>query len=118
MSRASGLPAHVDPELWILTYKHPSHREYLVGNSHTFPGRMSAYCPEENRGFSVSKFEIERCSAYSRRWIDGFLHGNTPPAPDDDDVTPREWESRFARWRELAATFHETGQWPPSSGDE
>ena len=43
----------IDEALWIRVSGCAS-QDYLVGNSHTFPGRMSAYCPTDGIHYSVS----------------------------------------------------------------
>ena len=104
----------VDEQLWIRT-SGCGDRDYLVGNGHTFPGRISCYCPTRDVGFSISLSEIEEMSAESARWVAGFLAGNEP-RPEDmfgpgihdaDDSDPR-----WARWRQAVSEFRTTGTWP------
>lgn len=39
----------IDEKLWIRTSGCEG-LDYLVGNCHTFPGRMGAYCPRKGVG--------------------------------------------------------------------
>lgn len=102
--RPSQLPNGVDPRLWII-WGDPSTRVYLVGNSHTFPGRMSAYHPD-GWEVSVSKFEILEASELAWAWIDGFLRGNEPSAPQDND------EEADLAWEAIVTEFRRTGDLP------
>ena len=104
----------LDKDLWIRTSGCDG-RDYLVGNCHTFRGRMGAYCPDRDVGYSVSISEIEDMSPEAARWVAGFLSGNEP-SPEDmfgpgihdaHDSDPR-WE----RWRAALADFRATGEWP------
>lgn len=99
------MPDWVDESLvfWIKDY--PA-RCFFVGNSHTYPGRMSAWDEDEECEFSVSKFEIERLSDGARAWMEGFLFGAEPPPPLDGDANER------AEWRRRLKVFHETGDLP------
>ncbi len=104
----------IDEKLWVRT-SDCQDRDYLVGQCHTFPGRMSAYCPSKGVHYSLSFSEIDEMSADSERWVAGFLAGNEP-RPEDmfgpgihdaHDSDPR-WE----RWRRAVAEFRATGAWP------
>lgn len=83
-----GEPA-LDPVLWFTT-GHCEGRHYLLGNPHTFPGRLSAWCPSMRRGFSVSKSEIAECSNETTYFVKGFLSGQEAGAPSDEagDLLP------------------------------
>ena len=99
----ANLPEDVDDRLWIRTAACSS-PDYLYGNPHTFPGRMEAFCPHRSQDFSVSRGEVVEASAEAELWIDGFLRGNEPPPPDDEDLEPV--------WRHHVDAFHRTGEWP------
>ncbi|QXC63225.1 hypothetical protein KSP35_10800 [Aquihabitans sp. G128] len=84
-------------------------RDYLVGNSHTFTGRLSAWCPTTEVSYSVSSSEITEMSLEARYFIKGFLHGAEPDPPmdaegdtDDDDLEA---------WRQAVARFRRNGTW-------
>lgn len=104
----------VDEQLWIRTDGCDG-RDYLVGNPHTFPGRMSAYCPEGKVGFAVSLSEIKEMSPESARWVAGFLTGNEPRPEDMFGLGMRDAhdsDPRWERWRRALAEFRATGDWP------
>ena len=104
----------IDETLWIRVDACDSH-DYLVGNSHTFPGRMSAYCPTDGIHYSVSLSEIEEMSPEARRWVAGFLAGNEP-RPEDmfGPAIHDAYDSdpRWRRWRDAIAEFRNSGSWP------
>jgi hypothetical protein len=92
-----------DLRLWITTAGCPE-RDYLWGNPHTFPGRIEVYCPHQGRNFAVSTFEIVECAPETQIWIAGYLRGNEPEPPEDDDLLPV--------WLAQIGEFHDTGIWP------
>lgn len=105
------LPDEVDPELWFACRHHPGARDYLLNEPwQTFPGRMSAWCAERGIGFRVSKSELpDELPTATRYWVEGFLTGNVPRQPDDDD-----WEGpAVLEWQANAVRFLATGYWPP-----
>jgi hypothetical protein len=102
---AGNLPDDIDERLWIRTAG-CGERDFLWGSSHTFPGRMQAYCPHERQDFSVSKCEVTEVSSESSLWIEGFLRGNEPGPPEDDDG--------LDEWRTFREAFYRTGEWPRS----
>lgn len=101
----SDIPEWVDQSLVFWTKGDPS-RCYFEGNSHTYPGRMSAYHEDTGRVFSVSKFEIERLSDGARAWMDGFLVGSEPAPPISEDA------DEFDEWKMLVQSFRNTGRLP------
>lgn len=100
-----GLPANIDSRL-VFRSTHCDGDHYLVGNAHTFPGRMVMWCEVSSRELSVSLFEITSASDYAQLWIDGYLAGNEPPPPQNDD--PSEEEA----WQRARRAFRTTGDWP------
>lgn len=114
MSDAAKYLEGLDQQLWIRRTGSDC-RDYLVGNCHTFRGRMGAYCPKGDFGYSVSLHEIEEMSPESARWVAGFLAGNEP-GPDDMfgpgiHDTPEE-DPHWQRWRDALSEFRTTGAWP------
>lgn len=87
----------------------PGHQHYIVGNPHTFPGRMSAWCPELARELAFSKNEIFDVSEASRSWIEGFPSGNEPPPPMDGSTAGAKM---YDEWLKRRAIFHNEGDWP------
>src|SRR5579885_3193266 len=84
-------PPDYDEQLWFLQ-EGCDEKHFLIGNPHTFPGRMAAWCPKEQRGFCVSKSEMGECSRATRYWVEGFLRGNEPAYPTDEKGYPLESE--------------------------
>jgi hypothetical protein len=101
-----------DEKLWITVSNCCSSKHYLLSNPHTFPGRISVWCPRQQLAFRVSKSEIETCSLEAEYWIKGFLVGNEPDAPTDEqgDYLPDD-DPRMIRWRAALRQFPETGLW-------
>jgi hypothetical protein len=84
-------------------------RDLLVGNPHTFRGRMAAWCPHQNRGYTVSVSEMGAMADETRYFVRGFLSGNEPGPPfDDDHGTDRADE---VAWRSALRRFRRTGSW-------
>ncbi|MDP1793701.1 MAG: hypothetical protein Q8K63_06140 [Acidimicrobiales bacterium] len=105
----------VDPERWIKTSA-CSQADLLLGNSHTFRGRMYAYCPHDEEGYSVSLHEITAMSTSAEQWIDGFLAGSEPEPADMFGAESDEWDSsdpRLDEWRRVIGRYRRTGIWPP-----
>jgi hypothetical protein len=101
-----------DENLWFLMGEHCEGKHFLLGNAHTFRGRMLAWCPAKERSFFVSKSEIGKCSLETKFWVKGFLAGNEPDAPTDknqDSVTPDTEE--YKNWLAAVKLFAETGCW-------
>jgi len=110
------LPDFVDEALWVTTeHGGPDKRYYLLwDNPHTFTGRMSAFDPEANQGFCISKHEIVSMSREAAYFAAGFLAGNqpTPPVDAEGDPLPEE-DPQQQRWRRATTLFAETGVWAP-----
>ena len=87
-------------------------RHYLIGNPHTVPGRMLAWCPRECCSIFVSRADIGLTSRAARYWIDGFLHGNEPAPPPGPDGPPDFGSPGYRRWQSSAAEFRASGAWP------
>jgi hypothetical protein len=87
-------------------------RHFLLGNAHTVPGRLLAWCPRDERSLFVSRADIGRMSRAARYWIEGFLHGNEPEPPAGRDGPPDFTSSAYRRWQADAAAFRTSGTWP------
>lgn len=97
----------VDERLW---FDAPcGRRDFLVGNGHTFVGRMAAWCPHEGVGYNISRAEIGAMSEEARYFVAGFLAGNEPGYPADADGETDEAD--LAAWRAATARFRRTGSW-------
>ena len=101
-----------DEQLWFTMGACCSGKHYLLYNPHTFPGRMGAWCPLKKVRFCVSKSAVEECSLEAYYWIKGFLAGNEPDAPrnDEGDYLPED-HPRYQHWRENIKQFPEAGFW-------
>jgi hypothetical protein len=86
-------------------------RDLLTGNGGTYPGRMSAWCPDTQVSYNVSLAEMGPMSEQARYYVAGFLAGNqpgTPPPPDcDSDIDPGD----LTAWLAAAGRFRRTGLW-------
>lgn len=107
---AASSPTH-DPALWF-RHEHCDGMHYVIGNPHTFPGRLSAWCTTKNQRFRVSKSEIAECSRETTYYLKGFLAGQEPgpPVSADGDVLPPDDPEQHA-WIDAADLFLETGIW-------
>ena len=101
----------LDPDLWFTT-ENCEVRHYLLGNPHTFRGRLSAWCPSKRRSFCVSKSEIKDCSRETSYFLKGFLSGQESRAPldDDGDLLPPD-DPEYQAWARATELFHQTGSW-------
>ena len=101
----------LDPDLWFTT-EHCEVRHYLLGNPHTFRGRLSAWCPSKRRSFCVSKSEIKDCSRETSYFLKGFLSGQESRAPldDDGDLLPPD-DPEYQAWALATELFRRTGSW-------
>lgn len=87
-------------------------KHFIIGNPHTFNGRILGYCTKENSYFNFSLSEIKTMPLETEYWIRGYLHGNEPSSPVDneDDFYPPEHESHV-HWVKSINLFHKTGHW-------
>lgn len=75
---------NIDEKIW---FEHDGcvGNHYMIGNPHTFKGRMYAWCPKKEKSFFVSKSEILKMSVECEYWVKGFLSGNQPEPPTDSE---------------------------------
>ena len=97
------------------TYKGCSGRHFILGNPHTFRGRMMGWCPLKERSFFFSKSEVEEDSSEAAAWIEGFLAGNEPPPPRNGKGDVDFESAEYLAWAERAAEFRASGALPESS---
>jgi hypothetical protein len=95
-----------DENLWF-EHENCEGKHYMIGNCHTFIGRMFAYCPIKKQTFCISKSEIGNKSTETEYWIKGFLSGNEPSPPGDNDFESKE----FKKWKNKIKKFEKTGEW-------
>lgn len=108
MPEKPATPDGLDRSLWFLHHGCEG-RHYLLGNPHTVPGRMLAWCPRHRRSFFVNLSEMERLSKAARYWIAGYLHGAEPDPPAGEDGPPDFDSPEYRIWEESTARFRETG---------
>lgn len=100
-----------DENLWFMMENHCEGKHYLLGNPHTFKGRISAWCPQKKASFFFSKSEIGECSNEAHYWIKGFLAGNEPE-PKTDENGDIDFESEeYKNWLKKVEDFRKTGIW-------
>ncbi|MDW3849461.1 hypothetical protein NMK34_22875 [Micromonospora sp. BRA006-A] len=96
----------IDERLWFET---TCGRDVLVGNGHTFAGRMAAWCPHESVGYNVSRAQMGAMSEEARYFVAGFLAGSEPRYPLDADGGTEEAD--LNAWRAALSRFRRTGSW-------
>lgn len=103
----------IDEKLWfILKDSECKGKHYIIGNPHTFHGRISGYCIEKKQEFAFSISEIESMSLESEYWIKGYLFGNEPKPPTDEEGDDLPFESEeMKHWWNSIKFFHQTGNW-------
>jgi hypothetical protein len=106
------LPPEADPARWF-HHLGCRGRHYVLGNPHTVPGRLWAWCPREACSIFVSLADMGTMSAACRHWVAGYLHGCEPEPPRDEDGMPAYGTAAHAAHRRRLAVFHRTGRWPP-----
>lgn len=107
-----GTGPEIDPHLWFKSHNE-GHKCHLIGNCHTFPGRMLAWDPNQRVEFCVSANEITESSSETTFWVAGFLAGNEPNPPDDT-----EDPAGFEHWLELRSHFNREEIWRVRITDE
>ena len=98
-----------DEKLWF-EHKGCEGKHYLLGNPHTVAGRMLAWCLKENRSFFISKPDIGERSEFADYWIKGFLSGNQPEPPLDENGTAFG-SKEYEEWQKKIEEFEKTGRW-------
>lgn len=99
----------VDERLWFEASC--GGRDFLVGNGHTFVGRMAAWCPDERVGYNVSLGEMGEMSDAARYWVAGYLAGSEPGYPYDEDADAAAEAADLAAWEAALRRFRRTGEW-------
>jgi hypothetical protein len=104
-----------DPRLWF-HHLGCSGKHFLLGNPHTFVGRMWAWCPVKKVTFFVSKVEIGETSQPAKYWIQGFLSGSEPRPPSDAEGDTDFGSPEYRNWERMVTAYHETGDWRNTKG--
>lgn len=104
-------PAQIDERLWFEASC--GGRDFVVGNGHTFVGRMAAWCPDTRVGYNVSLSEMDVMSDECRYWVTGYLAGSEPDYPyrEDDDGEDVTDEADLVAWGAALRRFRCTGLW-------
>lgn len=90
-------------------------KHYIIGNPHTYTGRMWAWCPLNNRSFFVSKGDMGDMSEMMKYWINGYLHGSEPSPPMNEEGDVDFTSLAYKLWQKETALFVETGYWHSGS---
>lgn len=103
----------IEKELWFEMDHEDCHgKHYIIGNPHTFHGRIAAYCPTKKVFFNISPESITNMSQETKYWIKGYLAGNEPSPPDDENGEPNYPEHEvYIDWQRSVDLFHKTGYW-------
>lgn len=88
-----------------------SGKHFILGNPHTFHGRIMGFCPQKKECFYFSVTEIKSKSIETEYWIKGFLTGNEPEAPIDEDGDTIYSGEEYDFWTKSIHLFHEYGYW-------
>ena len=107
--RAMAKPNY-DEKLW---FKHLgcTGKHYVLGNPHTVPGRVWAWCPKEKCCIFVSLNDMGEMSQAAKYWMQGYLNGNEPKAPEGEYGVPDFDSKEYKRWLRKTANFRRTGKW-------
>ena len=100
-----------DEKLWFTMGNACPGKHYLIGNPHTFNGRMFAWCPSKQKSFYVSKISMEELSTETHYWVRGFLVGNEPDPPVDESGSTAFSTPEYESWLKAVKLFSETGYW-------
>ncbi|WP_155985702.1 hypothetical protein [Paenibacillus gorillae] len=106
------MKSDIDFHMWFTFEEHCQGKHYIVGNPHTFHGRILAYCSEKDVFFNVSLSEINEMSLQTKYWIKGYLSGNepSPPVDEEGDVFPPAHVANI-HYENSISLFHKTGSW-------
>jgi hypothetical protein len=101
-----------DENLWI-ELKNCEGRHFLIGNPHTFKGRIDVYCPPKNSTCCISYCEIKNMSIESKYWLHGYLRGNEPDPPEEyegESAIDYFQSERYKEWEFKIQKFRNTGE--------
>ncbi|HXS63217.1 MAG TPA: hypothetical protein VN767_10085 [Streptosporangiaceae bacterium] len=101
------VPVVADERLWFEAAC--GGRDFIVGNGHTFPGRLAAWCPHQRVGYNVSLGEMGAMPVETRYFVAGFLAGHEPGYPVDEQGDSDEAD--LTAWRSATRRFRRTGSW-------
>jgi hypothetical protein len=103
-------------ELWVDTADFGRCR--LLGNAHTFPGRIAAWSETLGTDVTISRSDVRQASPDAWAWIEGFLAGNEPEFHDflgidalAADALPDD-DPGWDRYKQAVSEFRSTGSMP------
>lgn len=99
-----------DEALWFY-HEGCEGRHFLLGNPHTVPGRIWAWCPATEQTIFVSLSDIGNRSPMAGYWLSGYLHGAQPDPPVDPEMGVDFQSAAYREWAQAAALFLKTGFW-------
>ena len=103
---------NIDKKLWFKLSEHDCNgSHYIMGNPHTFKGRMMGWCTEKKKSFYFSLGEISEMSEETKYWIKGFLVGSEPNPPIGEDGRVEYGSVGYEHWLHSTILFKETGYW-------
>lgn len=109
--------AATNPDLWVEVDGYPG-KLFIMGNPHTFPGRITGWSYDNDESLYFSKNEITASSEAARWWIEGYLHGAEPEPDEYLGVHPHDVDDmdngdpRLNQWLDALATFRQNGDMP------
>jgi hypothetical protein len=106
----------IDEQLWFL-HLNCTGRHFILGNPHTFRGRMMGWCPKKRGSFFFSKSEIEDCSSETAAWVKGYLSGNELSPPRNADNNLDVDSAEYRAWTVRMEAFRSSGFLPPNESD-
>lgn len=98
----------IDESLWFESSC--GSRDFLLDAcGHTYPGRMVAWCPTKEVAYNVSLGEMGEMSREALYFIRGFLAGNEPGPPENEDG--ETGTDDLNAWYAATRRFRRTGSW-------
>ena len=97
-------------DLWF-EHKGCTGKHFILGNPHTFIGRIYAWCPVKQTAFCVSRTEIGKLSNEAEYWIKGYLTGQQPVPPTNENDEIDYQSKEFKEWEKKVDIYEKTGDW-------
>jgi hypothetical protein len=103
-------------QLWVDTADFGRCR--LLGNAHTFRGRIAAWSETLGAEVTISRSDVRDATPDGWAWIDGFLAGNEPAFHEFLGINARaadalpDGDPGWIRYQQALAHFRSTGSMP------